>query len=108
MEGLLDASSLETFLLLDLGVENPSLFKRITEAWKSVNRKGKVDLGKLNEVTKEPYFQWVRERVEVIKMPFIIRTHVPLPEPKPTHILIEEAGELRATIARLGKENEEL
>lgn len=41
-------------------------------------------------------------------MTFIIRIPVPLPEPKLTHIPIEEAKELRATIAKLGKENEEL
>ncbi|XP_050901937.1 uncharacterized protein LOC127108501 [Lathyrus oleraceus] len=37
MEGPPDASSLEAFLLLDLGLENPSLFQRIIEAWKNVN-----------------------------------------------------------------------
>ncbi|XP_050902604.1 uncharacterized protein LOC127114597 [Lathyrus oleraceus] len=37
MEGPPYASSLEAFLLLDLGVENPSLFQRIREAWKKVN-----------------------------------------------------------------------
>lgn len=46
--------------------------------------------------------------MEVIKIPFIIRIAMPLPEHKLTHIPIEEAEELRATIARLGKENEEL
>ena len=108
MEGPPVASSLEAFLLLDLGVENPSLFQRIKEGRRKVNRKGKDDLGRVNEITKESYFQWVRERVEVIKIPFIIRIPVPLTEPKLTHIPIEEAEELRATIVRLGKENEEL
>lgn len=108
MEGPPDASSLEAFLLLDLGVENPSLFQRIREAWKKVNRKGKADLGRINGITKEPYFRWVKEMVEVIKMSFIIRIPVPLPEPKPTHIPIEEVRELKATMARLEKENEEL
>ncbi|XP_050908547.1 uncharacterized protein LOC127122215 [Lathyrus oleraceus] len=56
MEGPPDASSLEAFLLLDLGVKNPSLFQRIREAWKMVNRKGKVDLGRINGITKESYF----------------------------------------------------
>lgn len=46
--------------------------------------------------------------MEVIKIPFIIMILVPLPEPKLTHIPTEEVEELRATIARLGKENEEL
>lgn len=50
----------------------------------------------------------MKERVEVIKMPFIIRVPLPLPEPKLTHIPIQEVEELRATIARLRKENEEL
>ncbi|XP_050895736.1 uncharacterized protein LOC127102408 [Lathyrus oleraceus] len=108
MEGPPDAISLEAFLMLDLGVDNPSLFQRIRKAWKKVNRKGKSDLGRINRITKEPYFQWVKEREEVIKMPFIIRIPVPLPEPKPTHVPIEEVEELKVTMARLEKENEEL
>lgn len=106
MKGHPNASSFEAFLLLDLGVGNPFLFQRIREAWRKVHRKGKADLGRVNEITKEPYFQRVREMLEVIKMPFIIRILVPIHEPKLTHIPIEEAEELRATIKRLGKENE--
>ena len=34
--------------------------------------------------------------------------HVLIPDPKTTHILIEEAEGLRATIEKLTKENEEL
>jgi hypothetical protein len=56
MEGPPDARSLEAFLLLDLGVENPSLFQRIREAWKNVNQKGRSDFGRANGITKEPYF----------------------------------------------------
>ncbi|KAI5393885.1 hypothetical protein KIW84_060837 [Lathyrus oleraceus] len=108
MEGPLEARSLEAFLLLDFGVENPSLFQRIREAWKKVNRKGKVDLGRANGITKEPYFHWVKERVKMIKMPFVIRTPIPLPEPKLTHVLIEEVEELKTTMAKLKKENENL
>lgn len=44
-EGPPDAKSLESFLLLYLGVENPRLFQRIKEAWKKVNQKGKANLG---------------------------------------------------------------
>ncbi|XP_050889332.1 uncharacterized protein LOC127094554 [Lathyrus oleraceus] len=108
MEDPPEARSLEAFLLLDLGVENPSLFQRIKEAWKNVNRKGKDDLGIANGITKEPYFQWVKERVEMIKMSFVIRAPVPLPEPKLTHVPIEEMEELKTTVAKLEKENEEL
>lgn len=41
-------------------------------------------------------------------MSFNIKMLVPLPEPKPTHILIDKEKEIRATIAKLTKENEEL
>ncbi|KAI5387078.1 hypothetical protein KIW84_073291 [Lathyrus oleraceus] len=108
MEGPPEANSLEAFLLLDFGAENPSLFQRIKEAWKNVNRKGKAELGGANGITKEPYFQWVKERVQIIKMPFVIRTPIPLPEPKLTHVPIEEMEELKTTVAKLEKENEEL
>ncbi|XP_050889226.1 uncharacterized protein LOC127094432 [Lathyrus oleraceus] len=108
MEGPSEEKSLEAFLLLDFGIENPSLFQRIKEAWKNVNQKGKADLGRENGITKEPYFQWVKERVEMIKMPFVIRAPVPLPEPKLTHVPIEEVEELKTTMAKLEKENEEL
>ncbi|XP_050908879.1 uncharacterized protein LOC127122616 [Lathyrus oleraceus] len=108
MEGPPEARSLEAFLLLDFGVENPSLFQRIKEAWKNVNRKGRTDLGRANGITKEPYFHWVKERVEIIKMSFVIRAPVPLPEPKLTHVSIEEVEELKTTMAKLEKENEEL
>ncbi|KAI5386437.1 hypothetical protein KIW84_072825 [Lathyrus oleraceus] len=56
MEGPPEANSLEAFLLLDFGAENLSLFQRIKEAWKNVNRKGKAELGRANGITKEPYF----------------------------------------------------
>ncbi|XP_050897848.1 uncharacterized protein LOC127104726 [Lathyrus oleraceus] len=106
MKGPPDARSLEAFLLLDFGVENPSLFQRIREAWKNVNRKRRADLGRANGITKEPYFHWVKERVEMIKMPFVTRISVPLPEPKLTHIPIEEVDELKTTMAKLERENE--
>lgn len=56
MEGPSDARSLEAFLLLDLGVENPSLFQRIREAWKKVNRKGRADLEELMGLQKNHIF----------------------------------------------------
>lgn len=108
IKGPPEERSLEAFLLYDLGVGNHVLFKRIKEAWKSANIKGKADLGRMNGITKEPYFQWVREKVELIKMSLNIKMLAPLPDPNPTNIPVEEAEELRATIIRLTKENEEL
>ncbi|XP_050874910.1 uncharacterized protein LOC127078506 [Lathyrus oleraceus] len=108
MEGPSEEKFLEAFLLHDLGVENLALFARIKKAWEKVNRKGTVDPGKKNCITKEPYFQWIKERVRSIKMPFKIETSSLLPEPKPTHVPIEEAEGLRDSLEKLTKENEEL
>ena len=44
----------------------------------------------------------------MIKIPFVIQTPIPLPEPKLTHVPIEEMEELKTTMAKLEKENEEL
>jgi hypothetical protein len=46
--------------------------------------------------------------VEVIKMTFVTRIPVPPPEPKLTHIPVEEVDELKATMAKLERENEDL
>lgn len=45
----------------------------------------------------------MREWVKLIKLPFSVELHIPPPTPKPTYIFIEEAEELRATIAMLTK-----
>lgn len=95
MEGPPEEKYLQAFLLHDLGVEHPALFKRIKKAWEKVNRKGKASLGRKNCITKEPYFKWIRERLKLIKIPFNVEMFVPPLEPKPTHIPIEEAEELR-------------
>ncbi|XP_050919758.1 uncharacterized protein LOC127137329 [Lathyrus oleraceus] len=91
MEGPPEEKSLEAFLLHDLGVGNSILFKRIKKAWENANKKGKADIGRKNCITKESYFQWIREMLKLIKISFSIEMPFPLPEPKPTHIPIEEA-----------------
>lgn len=72
-----------------------------------IQQERKTDLGRKNCNTKEPYFQWINKKVKFIKMPFNVYIYVPFPEPKPTHIPIEEAKERIATIMKLTKENEE-
>lgn len=81
MEGPPEEKSLEAFLLRDLGIENPTLFKTIKKAWENIFRKGKVDLGKKNYISKQPYLQWIMERARLIKMSFKVEILVPRPEP---------------------------
>ncbi|MCH85592.1 hypothetical protein A2U01_0006440, partial [Trifolium medium] len=54
------------------------------------------------------YRQWVKERVQEVKLPFIVKALIPPWSPEPIPISIEEADELKATIAQLNKEKEEL
>lgn len=59
-------------------------------------------------MSKIPYRQWVLERVKIVKLPFSIE--IP-PRPatlEPILVSLEEVEELRAKVARLGKENEDL
>lgn len=39
------------------------MFKKTKKAWEKVNKKVKVELGKKNYIVREPYCQWIRERV---------------------------------------------
>lgn len=41
--------------------------------------------------------------VEQIKLLVSIEVHIPPPAPDPTHVLIEEVEELKATISKLKK-----
>lgn len=72
-----------------------------------IHRKGK-ELDKRDCRTKEPYHQWMIKRVEEVKLPFSVEVSISPPESEPNHVSKEEVDELRATITRLTKENEEL
>lgn len=63
MEGPPEEKMLEAFVLHGLGDENPTMFKKIKKACGKVNKKGKVELGKKNCITREPYCYWIRKRV---------------------------------------------
>ncbi|XP_050915966.1 uncharacterized protein LOC127131071 [Lathyrus oleraceus] len=81
MEDPPEEKPLEALLLSDLGIENPALFKTIKKSWENIFRKGKVDLGKKNYISKQPYLQWIKDRVRLIKMSFKVEILVPRPEP---------------------------
>lgn len=86
---------------------NSDLLLKIKKALTQIYRKGK-EHGKRDCREKEPYRQWVMERVKEVKLPFNVEIIVPPPEPEPTQASKEEVGALRAMIAQLIKENEEL
>ncbi|XP_050919164.1 uncharacterized protein LOC127136674 [Lathyrus oleraceus] len=100
-----DDQLLEGFVFHDM--EDLVRLRRVIQAWKKVHFRGQ-DKGKGVVGDREPYYQWVTKRSQEIKLPFILDPPTQPPPPEPTPVSIEELEALKATIARLGRENEEL
>ncbi|KAI5437517.1 hypothetical protein KIW84_023582 [Lathyrus oleraceus] len=62
---------LEKMVLHGMGAGNPALLHKIFWAWEKIHIEG-TELGKKNYIAKEPYRQWVLERVKFVKLPFSI------------------------------------
>lgn len=65
-------------------------------------------MGKMNYMDKEPYYQWVKERVQQIKLPFSFEIPILSHTLEPTHVPIEEAKENKFIIYKIERENIEL
>ncbi|KAI5420304.1 hypothetical protein KIW84_044184 [Lathyrus oleraceus] len=78
---------------------------KIKQAWTQIHRK---ELGKHECRAKEPYRQWVVQRVKDIKLPYNVDVQVPSSKLEPVYASKEEVEALKATIAPLTKENEDL
>ncbi|CAJ2627936.1 uncharacterized protein LOC123902509 [Trifolium pratense] len=86
--------------------ENEELLKKIRLAWGLVLKK---TMGKKNCIAMPSYTQWVKDRIQEIKLPFGVIT--PIEPQKPTPVMtvpIEEAKALKDQIVDLKKKNEEL
>lgn len=68
MNGPPKVEALEPFILHDIEVDYP-IVKKIKRSWQAVVKKGK-ELGKMNVMARETYTHWVKERVQVVKLPF--------------------------------------
>ncbi|KAI5436411.1 hypothetical protein KIW84_022771 [Lathyrus oleraceus] len=88
-------------------MEDPIMLRRVIRAWEKVHFRGQ-DKGKGVIRDKEPYYQWVTKRSQEVKLSFILDPPIqPLP-PESIPLSIKEVEALKATIERLGRENEEL
>lgn len=98
--------TLEPFILHSAEADHP-MVKKIKRSWQAIIRKGK-ELGKRNVIAREPYTCWVRERVQMVKLPFPFDPSIyPLvPEPEP--ILPEDVEKLNARVKELELENADL
>lgn len=65
-------------------------------------------LKRKNTSSKESYTSWVKKRVQLIKLPFVIDLTYLLDISDPIPVSIEEVGRLRATTARLEQDKESL
>ncbi|KAI5387388.1 hypothetical protein KIW84_073497 [Lathyrus oleraceus] len=72
-----------------------------------VHAKG-TKLAKKNGATRVPYQQWVSERIKIAKIPFSIEIPLKSTSPKPVPVYLEEVEKLRAMVAKLRKEKEDL
>lgn len=106
MEDKPDDNAIEGFFMGE-GVKDFDLVKRIRKAWNKVYRKGRHELGKKNVIAREPYTNWVRERVSKNLLPYPPEPPMCARPSKPTHVSKEEADELHDMIAKLTKESEE-
>ncbi|KAI5395963.1 hypothetical protein KIW84_062238 [Lathyrus oleraceus] len=93
---------LEEFILHGGETSYRELLRKVTRAWEKVHVKDNKPKRK-DTSSEESYTPWVKERVRLIKLSFVIDpTYVP---GIPNHITmsIEEVDRLKANIARLKK-----
>jgi chromosome segregation ATPase len=102
-----DDESLEELVLRDMGINDPTMLQKIIRSWAVVHKKGN-ELRKRRSEIKEPYPQWIKERVKNIKLPFILIPSSQPSQPDPVSTSVEEVDELKATIERLEREKEDL
>ncbi|WJX39809.1 hypothetical protein P8452_27323 [Trifolium repens] len=102
-----DDEALEEFVLRDMGINDPTMLQKIIRSWAVVHKKGN-ELRKRRSEIKEPYPQWVKERVKNIKLPFILIHSSQPSQPDPVPTSVEEVDELKATIECLEKEKKDL
>lgn len=98
---------LKSFVLHE-GENDMGMLKRIRQVWGRVHKKAMSELGRKNYITREPYRQWVMEKVPDIKLPSPIEPYVCLRTPKIMYVPTREVEKLKENISRLEQENGEL
>ncbi|KAI5436967.1 hypothetical protein KIW84_023190 [Lathyrus oleraceus] len=83
------------------------IYGLIIRSWEKVHTKG-TELVKKNDAARVPYQQWISERIKVVKLPFSIEIPLRSTSPEPVPVSLEEVEELRAMVAKLGKEKDDL
>ncbi|KAI5395412.1 hypothetical protein KIW84_061840 [Lathyrus oleraceus] len=102
---------------------NQARVKQVAEAWRSIQRKGKVSWGKANNRSFPPFDDWLSKRVELTCLPFpMIDPWYPVIEETSSTVsmneflemkrerdqLLAEKTELEMSVARVQRVNQEL
>jgi hypothetical protein len=97
MRGPPSEESITPFIVYNM---NPDLkmLNKIRRAWDHVNRKGK-DLGAGSGATNKSYNQWLKERIQEVKLPFRISTPVSGDIPTQSTMGSEEIEKLKEALA---------
>ncbi|XP_050914771.1 uncharacterized protein LOC127129668 [Lathyrus oleraceus] len=98
---------IEEFILHGGEASYREQLRKVTRAWEKVHVKDNKPKRK-DTSSGESYTPWIKERVRLIKLPFVIdQTYVP-DTPNPVTMSTEEVDRLKDTIARLEQDKESL
>ena len=98
---------LQQLVLYDMGKINPELLKKVIQAWSKVHKKG-AEFGRKNDVTREPYTQWVLEMVQIVKLTFVADPTYTEDVSDPLPMFVEEIENLNKDLDQAQKEKEGL
>lgn len=92
-----------SFIINDVDPLNPAV-RKVRRAWMKIVRIGQ-EWGKKNDIAKEPYTHWAREKAQIVKIPFLFKSSSFPQVPEPEPILREDVDKLIDKIKELELEN---
>lgn len=95
-------SLLEDFVLAE-GDDDPELLKRIRRTWGKVHLIVKKELGKKNCIAMEPYTDWVKEGVKIVKLSYPWEPSISLKPHRPSIVHVSGVDKIKDTIKLLEK-----
>ena len=78
-----------------MGTKDQEFLNKVIRAWNKVNKR-RVE--RKNVVAREPYTRWVRDRVQIIKLPFDIDPEYKQEVPITPHMSLEEVDHLKKAL----------
>jgi hypothetical protein len=88
---------------------NQSLLRQVSDAWRDIQRKGKVPFGRANNRSFPPFDDWLRKRVELTRLPFPVGDlWYPLIEEPCSAVSMDEFLEMRRERDQLQAEKTEI